>query len=101
MANELTIRSIVQYGGWLASAKAGDRCVYHSGHLTSARQDSADINALADHVIVSSESGLVRLFQRRRREDTWDYLAVRCRAKPLKFYGKGSYQGDRFSINQE
>ncbi len=77
-----------EYLEWLEQAAPGTSCIYHTGLLMFDRspeatsspwstEQRADIDALASMVVVSAESRLAKLFQRRRGENDYDYIAVR------------------------
>jgi len=95
MPTEMTVNSIVQFGGFLATARVGERAVYHTGFLLDDRvpdkksgRDAVHARALdmlADHVALSADAGLITLTQRRCGEGQWDYLAIRIKRKGRNF----------------
>lgn len=78
---ERTITSPIAFGGFLQVAKAGDRCVYHTGCLIDDRQTHAHVHVMAEFVAFAADLGLVLLHQVRVSDGLARYVAVRTRRK--------------------
>ena len=83
---------VAGFEAWLRAAHPGSRITYHRGHLCVDRQQKhhvpheparAALNRLANRAMRAAEHGLVHLFQQRRGEADFSYLAVRIRT-PVK-----------------
>jgi hypothetical protein len=70
------IRNSLAFGGWLATARAGARCVYYTGSLAQHRDGNPALDAYASHVGLAAESGLIELSQY-RSGGHFDYVATR------------------------
>lgn len=77
---ESVIRTMVQFGGFVSSARPGDRVVYHTGFLHDDRLERNGVRLLADYIALAAEAGLVAMTQRRNAGVT-EYLATRTRRK--------------------
>lgn len=62
---------------WLRTAQAGDRLLYHHGHLACDREHNLVAHETGLAAMAAAEGGFVHLFQQRLADGTCGYIAVR------------------------
>lgn len=79
----ITMRAFL---GWLGEAVAGDRCIYHQGHLGIDRMPKLsrlaesvreELSRVADAALTAANAGEILLAQRRIGEGRVAYLAIK------------------------
>lgn len=77
--------TVDEFSAWLAKADPGDQVVYYTGELATdceaGTTEAVRLADLRDAVQLARERGLVMLAQRRRNALSFNYIAVRRRAK--------------------
>lgn len=73
----LQVLTPAQFRHWLRTAEAGERLLYHLGHLAVDREENITAHEVGLAAMQAAEGGFCHLFQQRHADGRMGYYASR------------------------